>query len=106
MPDGAVEEWSFNGTGQTTAYTSPLNYVINYVYDDAGKQTAVDYPTGTDTVLSYDNAGRRTSMLDGTGTSTWTLDAASQVTQLVTPQGTQNYTYNDAGQRGKGEDRL
>ena len=84
MPDGAVEEWSFNGTGQTT----------------------VDYPTGTDTVLSYDNAGRRTSMLDGTGTSTWTLDAASQVTQLVTPQGTQSYTYNDAGQRGKGEDRL
>ncbi len=99
MPDGAVEEWSFSGTGQTTAYTSPLNYVINYAYDDAGKQTGVDYPTGTDTALAYDNAGRRTSMVDGTGTSSWTLNAASQVTQLATPQGTQTYAYNDAGQR-------
>lgn len=59
MPDGAVEEWSFNGTGQTTAYTSPLNYVINYVYDDAGKQTTVDYPTGTDTASHLRGQGKQ-----------------------------------------------
>ncbi|MEI7986782.1 MAG: RHS repeat-associated core domain-containing protein, partial [Armatimonadota bacterium] len=99
MPDGAIEQWSFSGTGQTSAYTSPLGYVVNYAYNDAGRETLVDYPTGVDTSLAYDNAGRRTSMVDGTGTSSWTLNAASQVTQLATPQGTQTYAYNDAGQR-------
>ncbi|HLO98714.1 MAG TPA: RHS repeat-associated core domain-containing protein [Fimbriimonas sp.] len=99
MPDGAIEQWTFNGTGQTTVYTSPLAYVINYSFDDAGQATGVDYPTGTDTAFTKDSIGRTSQMVDATGTTTWTYNAASEVTQLAQPQGTQTYTYNTAGQR-------
>ncbi|MCU0315096.1 MAG: DUF6531 domain-containing protein [Fimbriimonadaceae bacterium] len=99
LPDGSTEQWSYNANGDASAYTNPLAQVIYYGQDDGGRYTLVDYPTGTDTAFSYDAAGRRTGMADATGTTTWVYDAATQLTQIVQPQGTLNYTYNLAGQR-------
>ncbi len=99
LPDGAVEQWSYLGTGQTSGYTSPLGYTNAYVYDDAGQMTMVNYPTGTDTTFAYDASGRHTQMVDSTGTTTYTYNAAGELTSLAQPQGTTTYTYNAAGQR-------
>lgn len=99
MPDSTLETWSYNANGDTSGYTNPLNQTISYLFDDAGRQTTVDYPTGTDTTFGYDNANRRISMLDSTGTTTWTFNAASEQTQLATPQGTMSYTYQISGRR-------
>jgi RHS repeat-associated protein len=99
LPDGAVEQWSYLGTGQTSGYTSPLGYTNAYVFDDAGQMTMVNYPTGTDTTFAYDASGRHTQMVDSTGTTTYTYNAAGEITSLAQPQGTTTYTYNAAGQR-------
>jgi len=99
LPDGAVEQWSYLGTGQTSGYTSPLGYTNAYVFDDAGQMTMVNYPAGTDTTFAYDASGRHTQMVDSTGTTTYTYNAAGELTSLAQPQGTTTYTYNVAGQR-------
>ena len=89
----------YNGNGDVSAYTNPLNQTINYTFDDADRETGIDYPTGTNTSFGYDNANRPTSMTDATGTTTWTLDNASQLTALSTPEGNMSYTYQDSGRR-------
>jgi len=99
LADSSVETWSYNGNGQVGAYTNPLSQTISYAYDDAGRMTGVDYPTGTDTSFAYDYAGRRIQMTDATGTTSWTYDAASQLTLQETPEGEISYAYDDAGRR-------
>lgn len=78
MPDGAIEQWSYDGNGNTTACTNPLTQVIGYLYDEASRLWKVDYPTGTDTVLTYDNADRLTQMVDATGTTNWRWSATNR----------------------------
>jgi len=95
----SVESWTYDGTGNTTAYTNPLSQTISYTYDNAGRQTGVDYPTGTDTSFGYDDDDRTSSMVDATGTTSWTYNAADELTELDQPNGTVEYTYNSAGQR-------
>jgi len=99
LPDSSVESWTYDGTGNTTAYTNPLSQTISYTYDNAGRQTGVDYPTGTDTTFGYDDDDRTSSMVDATGTTSWTYNAADELTELDQPNGTVEYTYNSAGQR-------
>ncbi|MBV6459713.1 MAG: hypothetical protein HONBIEJF_02865 [Fimbriimonadaceae bacterium] len=91
----AIEEWSFDGNGNVTAYTNPLSETIAYLYDDADRMWKVDYPTGTDTVVTYDHWDRPLSMVDGSGTSSWTFNAADELTTFAAPQGTVNYEYLD-----------
>ena len=97
LPDGALESWSYDGVGNTTSYTNPLNQTITYDYSTALEQILVDYPTGVDTAFAYDTLGRMTSMTDATGVSSWSFNDASDVTQVVTPQGTINYAYDTWG---------
>lgn len=99
MPDSTHEFWSYDGQGNVTSYTNGVGQVINHIFDDAGQQTKIDYPTGTDTTFSYDSGGRQAAMSDQTGTASWTYNSADEVTQLVTPQGTLQYTYNLDGQQ-------
>ena len=40
-----------------------------------------------------------TTMTDSTGTTEWTYNAASEITDLETPQGDIEYTYDTAGRR-------
>ncbi|MEX2245050.1 MAG: RHS repeat-associated core domain-containing protein, partial [Fimbriimonadaceae bacterium] len=97
LADESVESWAYDANGQTSSYTNALSQTIGYAYNDAGDLTAVDYPTGTDTTFSYDGAGRTVSMADATGTSSWTFNAAGEVTALETPQGDLEYVYDLSG---------
>ena len=83
LPDSSVESWTYDGTGNTTAYTNPLSQTISYTYDNAGRQTGVDYPTGTDTSFGYDDDDRTSSMVDATGTTSWTYNAADELTEVI-----------------------
>ena len=49
----------------------------------------------------YDNDGRQTVMYDGSGGSGWQYDWADNVTQLVTPQGTMDYVYDQWNRQTK-----
>ncbi|RYG95521.1 MAG: hypothetical protein EON58_13985, partial [Alphaproteobacteria bacterium] len=103
--DNSVEQWSFDGEGNMTLKTDPLNRdgiggndQTILTYDDAGQPTLVNRPIGTDFSLSYDDAGRRTSMTDGTGTTYWDYDNSNRLVELVQPNGKQVYGYNNANQ--------
>jgi RHS repeat-associated protein len=99
MPDGAYERWHYSAEGFVAGYTNPLSQTIYYRRDDASRPLGVDYPVGTDTTISYDNADRATQMVDSVGTTTWTYNAASELTALSTPQGNMSYTYYASGRR-------
>jgi len=99
MPDSTVEAWSHDGNGAVTAYENQLDQTIGYAYDEAGRQTGIDYISGTDPSFGYDAADRLTSMVDSTGTTSWTYNAAGEVTDLNTPQGNMDYTYYADGSR-------
>jgi RHS repeat-associated protein len=83
---------------------------VNLAYDGAGRLDTISRYTdtaGTEAVATsdyaYDIAGRISGLTHATGGTTWadydfTWDAASRITQIVSPDGTADYTYDDTNQ--------
>jgi RHS repeat-associated protein len=99
--DGNTEKYKFDGNGNQTQRINGMQQTIGYSYDSVDNLTLVDYPSGIDTTIGYDNDGRQTVMYDGTGGSGWSYDWADNVTQLVTPQGTMDYVYDQWNRQTK-----
>jgi len=67
----------------------------SYQLDAAGRLTSVAYADGTTIDFTYDAAGNRTSMTSGGSTTSYSYDAASQLTSA----GSVSYAYDPAGNR-------
>ena len=99
--DGLTEKYRFDGNGNQTERINGNLETIGYTYDSVDNLTYVNYPYGTDTTIGYDNDGRQTVMYDGSGGSGWQYDWADNVTQLITPQGTMDYVYDQWNRQTK-----
>ena len=76
-----------------------------YTYDPLNRRTKTTFQDGTSTNYTYDAGNRITQVQEKnaggtvTATITRTYDGLDRLTQEVTPQGTVNYTYDNASRR-------
>lgn len=88
----------YDNADRLTRITDPKNQQQNFTYDAANRLTQFQTKVGT-TVQStntytYDNANRLLTVGDGTDTWTMAYDVTNRITEVVSPQGTVDYTYN------------
>jgi RHS repeat-associated protein len=103
----------YNSLGMPVSVTTPSG-TTTYGYDADGQLTSVNLPGGDTFAYQYDAAGNRVSVTDngvtaaytttnmneytGAGTTSYTHNAAGQVTSMTNATGTTSYSYNAAGQ--------
>lgn len=102
LPDNqSSESRGYDAEGNLTSLTHFSGKVTTYAYDDLNRllsrtpDASLTEPTVS---FTYTPTGRRQTMTDASGTTTYYYDAADRLKQKVTPQGTLDYTYNEAGQ--------
>jgi YD repeat-containing protein len=105
-PNGRFLRYSYDAAGRRTHMVDQDGLATNYSYDAVGR--LAELTDGNDNLIvtyTYDEVGRLSREDKGNGTySTYTYDAASQLTNLVhyAPDGSINsrfdYTYDDLGQ--------
>jgi RHS repeat-associated protein len=111
-PTSDTTSFAYNKAGELTRSTDPLNNPVDFTYDLAGRPATTKTTDGLTTVSTYDLAGRLTKQAqqDGAGTqlraqsfgydandnqtsatnplgfpTTWTYDAADQLSRQVEP---------------------
>ncbi|KRE81367.1 hypothetical protein ASG86_12560 [Arthrobacter sp. Soil764] len=98
-PTGTTDTYTYDVSNRltsacygTTTCTGATNY-IKWGYDADGNQLTETRPAGT-TTYSYNTTGRLTGKTGASGSAAYTYDADGNVTS----DGTNNYTWNAAGQ--------
>ena len=106
--------YTYNAMGQQTSMTDAAGNVTSYGYDAIGQLTEVTLPGGTTITYVYNANGDRTEVIDGGTPTSYSSNAANEITQVgaatyaydangnlhtVTDgSGTTTYTYNDMNQ--------
>jgi RHS repeat-associated protein len=93
-------DYTYDAAGRMLTVTDWLSNVTEYTYNNAGYLTLTELPNGVTVEYGYDGADRLTSVVnEGPGgvlsSFTYTLDDVGNRTQVVTPEGTESYTYDD-----------
>jgi RHS repeat-associated protein len=93
-------DYTYDEAGRMLTVTDWLSNVTEYSYNDAGYLTLTELPNGVTAEHGYDTADRLTSVVnEGPGgvlsSFTYTLDDVGNRTQVVTPEGTESYTFDD-----------
>jgi large repetitive protein len=103
--DGVVNSYGYNNLGEQTSVTDGAANKTTYRYDFLGRRTAAVLPDGTSTTVRYDQAGNpiATSNLDATGTALTTrgatYDGNGNLTSSTDARGnTTTFTYDAANQ--------
>lgn len=111
-PNGNTTQFGYDGSGALTSITDALNHVTQITSHTGGglPETIVD-PNGVTTTLTYDPRQRRTSstITGSTGTykTSWTYDAAGNLTQTTLPDNSYlANTYDTAHRLTKVTDAL
>jgi len=116
-PNGNTTTFGYNSGGALTSITDALSHVTNISWVTAGGRplTVVDpngAANGTTTTLTYDNRQRLTSKAvatssSGTQTTTYTLDAAGNLTKITLPDNSFiSYVYDAAHRVTKATNAL
>ncbi|NGZ08702.1 MAG: hypothetical protein CV088_04845 [Nitrospira sp. LK70] len=100
-----TEIYTYDNNGNLATVTDRKNQVTTNTYDPLNRRTKTTFQDGTSTNYTYD-AGNRIMQVQeknagGTVTATITraYDGLDRLTQEVTPEGTVNYTYDNASRR-------
>jgi RHS repeat-associated protein len=111
---GGCATYYVDALGNVTSYTDKRGLTTTYTYDKLYRLTEVQYNSSKNTsfpqttvTYSYDGANRVTQMVDTGGgspsspgnTQTFVHDGLDRVTSWTSPEGTVNYTYDQAGRR-------
>ena len=115
--EGGLTEYQYDPLGRLThlqqSGTGVAEKRVDFAYNDAGQPTSITRYAdleGTELVATttypaltgYDGMGRLTSLEHAFGATTrtysWQYDAASRITQMVSPDGTDNFTLDDTSQ--------
>jgi len=103
-----ADSYSYDATGNLASHTDRDGNVINYTYDALNRPTQAQYniAKGHGTQLqstvtyTWDAGNRVTQGIDSiAGSATRQYNGLDRLTQEATPQGTVNYTYDNAGRR-------
>ncbi|OQW45417.1 MAG: hypothetical protein A4C66_01545 [Nitrospira sp. HN-bin3] len=100
-----TETYTYDNNGNVATVTDRKSQVTTYTYDVLNRRTKVTFQDGTSTNYTYDAGNRITQVQEKdasnvvTATITRTYDGLDRLTQEITPQGTVNYTYDNASRR-------
>jgi RHS repeat-associated protein len=100
-----TESYTYDNNGNVATITDRKSQVTTYTYDSLNRRTKTTFQDGTSTNYTYDAGNRVTQVQEknsgGTVTATITraYDGLDRLTQEVTPEGTVNYTYDNASRR-------
>jgi RHS repeat-associated protein len=100
LPLGMSETYSYDFVGNMTGKTDFNGKTSTYTYDKVNRLTSKvpDPSFGAPTVsFGYTPTGQRQSMVDASGTATYSYDVRDRLIQKATPEGTLDYTYDEAG---------
>src|SRR5690348_2390709 len=82
VADASGQAWvyAYDGNGNLTSVTSPLDQVTRYAYTADGHLASVTDPSNNETIYEYDTHGNLTLQRDADGsTTTWTYNTDDQV---------------------------
>lgn len=93
-----VTTFAYDQRGRLSAVTNAYGATIQYDYDGVGNRTLLTLPSGA-TSYNYDPLNRLESVIDATGITSYTFDAANNLTQVTYPNGTlSQYGYDSLNQ--------
>lgn len=125
-PDGHKTTYTYNSMGELTSATDPLGKKTGYTHDVLGNLTATTNRAGTTDTFTYDALGRLAMAVYGAslktgkvtmsmaydlgnrltgisetsvGTYKYRYDGRNDILSASSPQGTVQYTYDEAGRR-------
>lgn len=98
-PGSGITTYGYNALDQLISVTDPKNLATTYTYNGLGDlKQQVSPDTGT-TTNTYDSAGNLATKTDARGASigrgTYTYDALNRVTQIVYPDHSVTYQYDN-----------
>lgn len=119
-PDGDTTTYTYDALGQMTSETDADGNMTAFVYDSLGRLMLQTSPTGAATYYTYDAAGQELTVTDPDGRVTAftydqlgrTISESFYVSQAVydngsgSPEETQTWTYNAAGQLASESDQV
>jgi RHS repeat-associated protein len=100
-----TETYTYDNNGNLATQLDRKSQTTTYTYDPLNRRTKTTFQDGTSTNYTYDAGNRITQVQEKnasnvvTATITRTYDGLDRLTQEVTPQGTVNYTYDNASRR-------
>jgi len=97
---GNVESFSYDARGELVTVVDQMGQTFTNTYNRQGLLILQDRPDGTSVSYTYDSQQQLTGVTNATGTTSFSYDAAGDLTQVAYPDGERiTYSYNAAAQR-------